>query len=154
LPSVGWRTGQSGAPPDMNSACPVPDLLPFLAKPTVEPLVPLAHRTVSGAYRTVRCDQVTVGLGHVSPVDRATDRWSGAPLAHRTVRCTPDSPVNFSRDALVEFPRARSLSSGPAWASDTVWCTPGWCISACLAELMPNFSNPISFDLTRFLALR
>jgi hypothetical protein len=29
LSSVGWRTGQSGAPPDMNSTCPVLDLLPF-----------------------------------------------------------------------------------------------------------------------------
>jgi hypothetical protein len=41
LPLVGWRTEQSGAPPDMNSSCPVPDLLPFLAKPTVGPSVPL-----------------------------------------------------------------------------------------------------------------
>jgi hypothetical protein len=47
LPSVGWHTGQSGAPPDMNSACPVPDLLPFLAKPTVAPSVLLAHRQSS-----------------------------------------------------------------------------------------------------------
>jgi hypothetical protein len=31
LPSVGWRTRQSGAPPDMNSTYLVPDLLPFLA---------------------------------------------------------------------------------------------------------------------------
>jgi hypothetical protein len=79
LPSFGWRTGQSGAPPDMNSACPVPDLLPFLAKPTVEPSVPLAHRTV-------QCDQVIVGSGHLLPVDRAADRWPRASLAHRTVR--------------------------------------------------------------------
>jgi hypothetical protein len=58
LPSVGWRTGQSGAPPDMNSACSVPDSLPFLAKPTVAPSDRLAHRTVSSAqqtHRTVRC---------------------------------------------------------------------------------------------------
>jgi hypothetical protein len=75
LPSVGWRTGQSGAPPDMNSSSPVPDLLPYLAKPTVEPSVPLAHRTLSGAHRTVRCDQVTVGLGHASPANFAADRW-------------------------------------------------------------------------------
>jgi hypothetical protein len=61
LPSVGWRTGQSGAPPDMSSACPVPDLLPFLAKPTVAPSVPLAHRTV-------RCDQVTVGSAMCRPL--------------------------------------------------------------------------------------
>jgi hypothetical protein len=61
LPSVEWRTGQSGAPPDMNSTCPVLDLLPFLAKPTVGSLVPLAHQTLSGAHRTVRCDHPTVG---------------------------------------------------------------------------------------------
>jgi hypothetical protein len=48
LPSVGWRTGQSGAPPDMNSTYPVLDLLPFLAKPTVGSFVPLAHRILSG----------------------------------------------------------------------------------------------------------
>jgi hypothetical protein len=60
LPSVRWRTGQSSAPPDMNSTCPVPDLLPFLALSTVGPSVPLAHRTLSGAHRTVRCDHPTV----------------------------------------------------------------------------------------------
>jgi hypothetical protein len=43
LPSVGWRTGQSGAPPDMNSPCPIPDLLPFLAKSTVAPSILLAQ---------------------------------------------------------------------------------------------------------------
>jgi hypothetical protein len=96
--------------PDMNSPCPVPDLLPYLAQPSVEPLVPLAHWTLSGAHRIVRCDQVTIGSGHVSPVDRAADRWPQAPLTHRTVRCTPDSPVNFSRGALGEFPRAMSSS--------------------------------------------
>jgi hypothetical protein len=31
LPSVGWRTGQSGAPPDIHCSCPVHDLLPILA---------------------------------------------------------------------------------------------------------------------------
>jgi hypothetical protein len=48
LPSVGWRTGQSGAPPDMNSSSPVPDLLPYKVQPTVGPRVPLAHWTQSG----------------------------------------------------------------------------------------------------------
>jgi hypothetical protein len=68
LPSIGWRTRQSGAPPDMNSICPVPDLLPFLAKPTVGSSVPLAHRTLSGAHRTVRCDQVTIGSATCRPL--------------------------------------------------------------------------------------
>jgi hypothetical protein len=36
LPSVEWRTGQSGAPPDSHCSCPVRNLLPFLAHPTVE----------------------------------------------------------------------------------------------------------------------
>jgi hypothetical protein len=31
LPFVGWRTEQSGAPPNMNSSSPVPDLLPYQA---------------------------------------------------------------------------------------------------------------------------
>jgi hypothetical protein len=35
LPSVGWRTGQSGAPPDIHCSCQVRDLLPILAQPTV-----------------------------------------------------------------------------------------------------------------------
>ena len=42
LPSVGWRTGLSGAPPDMNSSCLVPDLLPYQVQPSwshkLEPL--------------------------------------------------------------------------------------------------------------------
>jgi hypothetical protein len=77
LPSVGWRTGQSGAPPDMNSSCPVPDLLPYQAHPTIAPSVPLVHRTLFGAQRTVRCDQLTIGASHVSLADFAIDRQCG-----------------------------------------------------------------------------
>jgi hypothetical protein len=79
LPSVGWCTGQSGAPPDMNRSCPVPDLLPNRAQLTVGPSVPLPHRIV-------RCAQLTVGAGHASPANCAADHWSRSPLAHRTVR--------------------------------------------------------------------
>jgi hypothetical protein len=92
LPSVGWCTGQSGAPPDMNSSCPVPDLLPFLAKPTVGSLVPLAHRIVSGAHRSVRCDHPTVGSATCRSLIAQTivgrgRRWLiGQSGAHRTVR--------------------------------------------------------------------
>jgi hypothetical protein len=35
LPSVGWRTGQSGAPPDNHCSCLVRDLLPILAQTIV-----------------------------------------------------------------------------------------------------------------------
>jgi hypothetical protein len=67
LPSVGWRTKQSGAPPDMNSSSLVPDLLPYQAQPTVGPPVLLAHQTV-------QCDQPIVGAGHASPANCAADR--------------------------------------------------------------------------------
>jgi hypothetical protein len=74
LPSVGWCTGQSGAPPDNHCSCPVRDFLPILAHLTVGPLGRLAHQTLSGAHRTVRCAQSTVAVGHASPADHATDR--------------------------------------------------------------------------------
>jgi hypothetical protein len=77
LPFVGWRTGQSGAPPDSHYSYPVHDLLPILAQPTVADLWQLAHRTLSGAHRTVRCPLPTVGAGHASPAYCAADRCAG-----------------------------------------------------------------------------
>jgi hypothetical protein len=86
LPSVAWRTGQSGAPPD-----------------------------------TVWCRF----LGHVSRADRAADRWPGRQSgAHRTVRCTPDSPVNYSRTPLITSREQLVRLSQPG-APDTVRCTTG-----------------------------
>jgi hypothetical protein len=85
LPSVGWRTGQSGAPPDSHCSCLVRDLLPFLAHPTIGPQDRLAHQTLSGAHRTVRCPPPIVGADHASSENCAADRWRRRPLAHRTV---------------------------------------------------------------------
>jgi hypothetical protein len=70
LPSVWWRTGQSGAPPDSHCSMSGADLLPNLAQPTVADLWPLAHRTV-------RCPLPTVGAGHASPADLAADHCAG-----------------------------------------------------------------------------
>jgi hypothetical protein len=80
LPSFGWRTGQSGAPPDSPCSCPVRDLLPFIAHPTVADLRQLAHRTLSGAHRTVRCPLSTIGAPTrrariARPTVGAVDRW-------------------------------------------------------------------------------
>jgi hypothetical protein len=76
LPSVGWRTGQSGVPPDRHCSLSGADCFPNLTQPTVEDLEPLAHRTLSGALiRPLARPRVTRGL-------------RGRPLAHRTVRCT------------------------------------------------------------------
>jgi hypothetical protein len=38
LPSVGWRTRQSGAPPDIHCSLSGADLLPKMAQPTVAEL--------------------------------------------------------------------------------------------------------------------
>jgi hypothetical protein len=79
-PSVGWRTGQSGAPPDSPCSCPVRDLLPFLAHLTVADSWQLAHRTLSGEHRTVQCLLPTIGAPTrrakiAQPTVGAVDHW-------------------------------------------------------------------------------
>jgi hypothetical protein len=72
--------------------CPVPDFLPKMAQSTVAVLEPLAHRTLSGAHRTVRCPHLTVGSATrhariARPIVAPADRWlTGQSGAHRTVR--------------------------------------------------------------------
>jgi hypothetical protein len=61
FPSVEWCNGQSGAPSGSYYSSPMHDLFPFLAKPTVGSSDLLAHHTLSGAHRTVRCNHPTVG---------------------------------------------------------------------------------------------
>jgi hypothetical protein len=77
LPSVGWCTGQSSAPPNSHCRRSGADLFPFLAQTTVADSWQLAHRTLSDAHRTVRCPLPTVGTGHASPADCAADRCAG-----------------------------------------------------------------------------
>jgi hypothetical protein len=107
LPSVGWRTGQSGAPPDIPCSLFGADRLPKLAQPTVEDLEPLAHRTV-------RCPHQTVGSATrhariVRPTVGAVDRWLTGQFG-----ATPDSPVNFSRTPPTNS-RERPVDQKPAW---------------------------------------
>jgi hypothetical protein len=76
------------------------DCLPKIAQSTVAEMEPLAHRTLSGAHRIVRCPLPTVGAATrhariARPTVGAVDRWltgqSGA---------SPDHPVNYSRTSL------------------------------------------------------
>jgi hypothetical protein len=111
LPSVDLRTGQSGAPPDIVrcgslSLFGEADRWRLGAVGAPDSPVPPPDRW----------------LGHVSRADRATDRWPGRPLAHRTVRCTPDSPVNYSHTPLISSRDQQVRLSQPG-APDTVWCT-------------------------------
>ena len=136
LPSVAWRTGQSGAPPN-TVRC---GFLSFFGE---------ADRWrfgAVGAPDTVRCTPDSPvpppdrWLGHVSRADRAAGRWPGRPLAHWTVRCTPDSPVNYSRTPLITSREQRVRLSQPG-APDTVRCTQ---TELALAEQGHLFSISIS----------
>jgi hypothetical protein len=129
LPSIGWRTGQSGAPPDRSSR------RSGARSPSKFGISDRCSSALTGARDTVRCTpdspvhQLTVGAVHMSCEDCAADHWRRRPLAHRTVRCTtgqsgapPDSPVNYSHIAHLLFPRA---TSSPRMAHQTVRCTTG-----------------------------
>jgi hypothetical protein len=111
LPSVGWRTGQSGAPPNMHCCMSGADLLPNLAQPIVATLASI------GAPDTVRCTPdslvplLIVGAGHVSPSDHATDRCEVDRWLTGQSGASPDSPVNFTRTPL-NFSRERRLLRG------------------------------------------
>jgi hypothetical protein len=80
LPSVEWRTGQSGAPPDNYCSMSGADLLPFLAQTTIATLGQLAHRTVWCPLPTVGAATCPRGL-------------RGRPLALTTIG-SPDSRVH------------------------------------------------------------
>jgi hypothetical protein len=93
LPSVDWRTGQSGAHRTLSSAR-------FLSKNEAVDRWQAESRWRTGHVRCTPDRPVPPSSrwpGHVSRADRAADRWPCRPLAHRTVWCTPDSPVNYSR---------------------------------------------------------
>jgi hypothetical protein len=124
LPSVGWRTGQSGAPPDSHCRRSGADLLPILAQMIVAPPGQLAHRTLSSAHRTVRCPLPTVGVGHASPADCAADRCSGDRWLTRQSGAPPGNPVNYSRTPPI-FPESGLFTGDQPGAPDTVQCTTG-----------------------------
>jgi hypothetical protein len=114
LPSVVWCTGQFDAPSDSHCSCPVRDCLPKQAQSIVAVSDPMAHRTLSGAHRTVRCHLPTVGAGHASPADCAADRCAGDRWLTGQSGAPPDSPMNFSR-TLPSISRERRVHRGPAW---------------------------------------
>jgi hypothetical protein len=153
LPSVAWRTGQSGAPPDKYCSMSGADCFPVLAQPTVEDLEPLAHWTLSGAHRTVRCPLLIVGSAtrHVR-IARSTvgsvDRWltgeSGAPS---------DSPVIYSRTPPFNS-RERPFHQSQPGAPDTVRCTTGQSGAPRLSRVLAARAKSFPFVFSLLLALR
>jgi hypothetical protein len=117
LPSVVGRTGQSGAHRTLSGA----------RFPSLNSAV---DRCRSGSrWRTghVRCPLPTVGLATCRARNPRPTVGPSRPLAHRTVWCTPDSPVNFSRTPSVNS-RERPLQPRQPGAPDTVRCTTGHCL--------------------------
>jgi hypothetical protein len=116
LPSVGWRTGQSGAPPDtvwcwFLSYSGAADRWRFGAVGALDtvrctPDSPVPHQTVGSATRHVRIARPTVGT---------VDRWLTGQSGDYS--CTP--PTN-SR----EQPFHQSQPAPP----NTVQCTTGHCL--------------------------
>jgi hypothetical protein len=119
LPSVGWRTGQSGAPLDSHCRRSDANLFPFLAQMTIAALSQLAHWTLSGAHRTVRCPCRLLAWAMHRP-------WIARPTVALAVVGSPDSPVNYSRTPPI-FPESGLFTGGWPGASDTVRCTTRHC---------------------------
>jgi hypothetical protein len=142
LPSVGWRTGQSGVPLDRHCSVSGADCLPKMAQSTVEDLEPLAHQTLFGVHRTAQCPHLIVGSATrhtwiARPIVGSTDRWltgqSGEP---------PDSLVIFSRTPPTNS-RERPVDQKPAWRTGhcpvhhrTVRCTQTALSLGCFSQVL------------------
>jgi hypothetical protein len=139
LPSVAWRTGQSGAPPDtvwcgFLSLFGEADRCRFRAVGTPDTVrCPLV--TVGSATRHARNPRPTVG-----PADCWLTGQFGAPL---------DSPVIYSRTPPTkpessQFARAslahRTLSGAPSDSPVLLDCAESWLLS----QAFPNWSFPVS----------
>jgi hypothetical protein len=113
LPSVGWCTGLSGA-----------DFFPSLVKPTVGGSEPLAHRTLSGAHRTVRCPLLTIGSAtRRARITRPTVGWADCWLTGQS-GAPSDSPVIYSRTPSSKS-QEQPVDRRQPGAPDTVRCTTG-----------------------------
>jgi hypothetical protein len=133
LPSVAWRTGQSGAPPDTVrcgslSLFGEADRCRFWAVGAPDTvLCPLL--TVGSATRRARIPRSTVG-----PTDCWLTGQSGAP---------PDSPVIYSRTPLIAS-REQPVDRRRPGAPDTVRCTQTELSLAEQSHLFSNLISPVS----------
>jgi hypothetical protein len=142
LPSDIWRTGQSGAHRTLSGAR-------FPSKNGAVDRCQSESRWRTGHVRCTLDSPVPPSsrwLGHVSRADRAADRWPGRPLAHWTVRCTPDSPVNYSR--MSPNSRERPVRPSQSGAPDTVRCTTG---QSGAPDRTAFWLYTANFSLNRFL---
>jgi hypothetical protein len=143
----------SGGAPDRHCSMSGADLFPKLAQPTVATPGWLAHRTLSGAHRIVRCPQPTVCAGHTSPADCATDRCAGGRWLTGQSGAPPDSLVNYSRTPSKTLESGQFTESQPG-APDTVRCPTGQSGVPDRAESWLLQPSPFLLLFSLILALR
>jgi hypothetical protein len=140
LPSVAWRTRQSGAPPDIVR-CGSPSLFGEADR---------WHLGAVGAPDTVRCPIRPLALATrraripwptVGPADCWLTGQSGAP---------PDSPVNFSRTPPTKS-REQLVDGCQPGALDTVRCTTGQSGASRLSRLLAASSHSFSIAFSLIL---
>jgi hypothetical protein len=130
-----------------------------MAKPIVGRFGAVGAPDMSGAHRTVWCPLLAVGSATcpaqiVRPTVGPADHWlTGQSGAHQTVRCTPDSPMNYSRTSPVNS-RERPLRSNQPGASDTVRCTTGQSGAPRLSRFLAARAKTFSIGFFLFPALR
>ena len=137
MPSVAWRIGHSGAPPD-TVRC---GSLFLYGEADRCSLGAVGAPDMSGAHRTVRCPLLAVGSATCP-----------AQIARPTVG-SPDSPVNYSRTSPVNS-RERPLRSIQLGAPDTVRCTTGQSGAPRLSRVLAARAKTFPIVLFLFLALR
>jgi hypothetical protein len=81
----------------------------------------LLHRRASWHTRHCPVPLSTVGAGHASPADCATDHCAGGRWLTRQSGAPPDSPVNYRRTPS-SFPESGLFTGGWPGAPDTVRC--------------------------------
>jgi hypothetical protein len=125
--------------------CPI-SFLKWRSRPLAA-LEPLAHRTCP-----VHTGQSGAPFRPLARL-RVARGFRGRPLAHRTVRCTPDSPVNFSRTSSANS-RKRPLRSSQSGAPDTVRCTTGQSGAPRLSRFLAARAKTFPIGFILFPALR
>jgi hypothetical protein len=109
----------SGGAPDSHCSCPVRDLLPILAQPTI-------------------------GAGHASPADCAADRCAGGRWLTGQSGAPLDSLVNYSHTPS-NSPESGLFTGVQPGAPDTVRCTTGQSGVPDRAELWLYSANSFAF---------
>jgi hypothetical protein len=102
-----------------------------------------AHRTLSGAHRTVRCPLLAVGSATCRARIKRPTVGSATVGSPDTVRCIPDSPVNYSRTPLISS-REQQVRLSQSGAPDTVRCTQTELTLAEQSHLNSNSISPVS----------